>query len=165
MVTQPPLPEPQELFARMLLRYGVEFLVIGGRAVQAHGVVGRTTSDLDVLLVQHPMNAVLLGAFLTQQAPSPPGFATWAEAAMAPNKLFLYPSTDAKQVDVLTSIDGVDAQACFSRAVAVQFGSCRLPVASRDDLIRMKQVSMSSGNVPAAHERDRLDIEALRQLA
>lgn len=60
-----PLPSDPALVFRALARHGVEYAVIGGLAVQAHGHL-RTTRDVDIVTDPSPGNLVRLAAALKE---------------------------------------------------------------------------------------------------
>lgn len=77
----PSLPQDFKEFLKLLGSNGVDYLPIGGYAVNIHGYV-RTTNDLDIWVNMNPANAARIDCALRQF-----GF---AEAGLTPD-LFLTP--------------------------------------------------------------------------
>lgn len=139
---------------------GVDFLVVGGIAVQAHGHA-RTTKDLDVLVRRDPQNyerlagvmdvidaaptALELTGFLTLDPRDPVDLARAGMLAV---------TTPAGRLDILNRATGADAfDAMRSRALMLELHGRAIPVVDLDDLIAMKRA--------AGREQDRRDIAAL----
>ena len=165
MLPQPPLSKVQYDFVHQLTQHKVQFIVIGGKAVQANGVLHRETRDLDILLGPSPENIDRFAGMLKKFGVAPPvGHPHWASALGSPNRLFQYPDQQRKEIDILTSIDGIDFHGCLQRSVAVPFHEQEMQVACRDDMVRMKGISAQSGNDPIAIEKDIADIESLLKI-
>ncbi|MBJ7519171.1 MAG: nucleotidyl transferase AbiEii/AbiGii toxin family protein [Solirubrobacteraceae bacterium] len=142
----------------------VDFLVVGGIAVQAHGHA-RTTKDLDVLVRRDPQNYERLAAVMdvihaAETAEELTGFLTLdprdpvdlARAGM------LAVSTPAGRIDILNRAAGADEfDAMRSRALMLDLQGRAVPVVDLDDLIAMKRA--------AGREQDRRDIAALIEAA
>lgn len=139
-------------------------MVIGGWAVRANGHQ-RDTTDLDLLLACSRQNGKRvarafgsLNALAVQR--------DWETIVATPGKLLAYPTANEgeKQADLLTSIEGINFDDCLKRSGRVHFGNMVLDVASRSDIIRMKQISAAASKLPAAKEKDLADIAALQAL-
>lgn len=131
------------LFA-VLGEHGVDYVVIGGVAVQVHGV-GRTTFDLDVIPDPAPANLRRLAAALVAldarpadlpTAP-PPTEEQLAVAAIVP------PLTTAHgDLHILNDVPGVPVYADLrARALEVELDGVRLAFAGREDLVLMKRAT------------------------
>ncbi len=162
-------PQPLKMWELLgaLVAGGVEFLVIGGLAVAAHGFE-RATKDVDVVPSPEPANlarlyAVLceldaepieIGDFRPDERPyelSPEGLAAGGNWALM---------TRHGRIDVMQYLEGViesDADyashAARSLVVATPVGSVRF--AAYEDLLRMKYA--------AGRDLDLTDIRALRE--
>jgi len=127
---------------RVLLDHGVEFIVIGGLAVQTHGHL-RTTTDLDLVPA-----ASLLGGDDAGDAGDPHLLRRAALVSL---------TTDHGRLDLLNVglADGLPRtyEELRGRAVEVDLDGRTVAVAGLDDLIRMKRV--------AGREVDLSDIGAL----
>lgn len=147
---------------RALDRAAVEFVVVGGLAVQAHGHV-RTTQDLDVVPDHSPENLSRLADALATLGARPAG-------AMAGEP----PSADAlARADVVTldtDVGGIDVhrappgaapyQDLRARALVLEVAGARVAFAGRDDLIAMKRASgrpVDRGDVLALTEGEGQD--------
>ena len=164
MKSQSALSELQSIFVELLARRNIKYLVIGGKAVQANGVETRQTKDLDILLGPTQENITAFGAALSKFRQPPQEIKSWEAWLSVPNRLLQYPGPHDKELDILTSIDGIDFAECWGRSIAVEFGKQKMQVASRSDTIAMKHIAIATGNDPAAKAQDLADIEALQSL-
>lgn len=152
----------EELIAT-LARHGVEYLVIGGVAVQVHGH-RRTTMDLDVTPDPDPENLRRLGAALAELEARPaeggdgdveiavgdPG--RLAVAAIVPPLL-----TRHGQLHILKEPKGGRAFGEMrARALVVELEGKEVAIVALDDLIRMKRA--------AGRPSDEDDVEVLLEV-
>jgi hypothetical protein len=140
MSKAPPL-DPERIFA-VLDAHRVEYVVIGGLAVQVHGHV-RMTNDVDLIPAPTPRNLERLAAALTEldaRVLNPGSEQLKISAQMLPRATLWQLSTPHGDVDVLHDAPGA---APFSqlreRALVIAVGDRSIPIAGRDDLIRMKR--------------------------
>lgn len=140
MAEGPPL-DAEEIFA-VLHRHGVEYVVIGGLAVQVHGHV-RMTNDVDLMPSPAPVNLRRLADALTElgaRVLNPGSEHLEVSARMLPRAALWQFSTRAGDVDVLHAAPGAAPWAKLrERALTVALGAHVIPIAGRDDLIRMKR--------------------------
>lgn len=137
-----------ELVFQALQAAGVRYLVVGGVAVVLHGHP-RFTADLDLVVALQPGNARAAIVALSRLGyrPRPPidplAFAdpvareAWiSEKDMTVLSLWSpdHPGTD---VDLFVR-EPLDFEGAATRAVVVDLGGVRVPVASIEDLISMK---------------------------
>lgn len=160
--------------ARVLDRHGVDYVVIGGVAMQAHGHV-RTTQDFDVVAAWTPENTARLAGALRELGAQLRGVDAQllgieltdpAELYNAGNLLM---DTSHGDLDVFavdqTSGAPVSYEDLRARAVRVELGSLTLLVAHPEDLIRMKTAAAEFRDRPDAKRRqDREDIAVLERL-
>jgi hypothetical protein len=145
----PSLPADFKEFLKLLGSNGVEYLLIGGYAVNLHGYV-RTTNDLDIWINVNPENAAR-----TDRALREFGF---APAALTPD-LFLTRNNVVRmglppvRIEILTSISGVEFDACYAEKVMIQIEEMLVPVIS---LARLRENKAASGRT-----RDLADLENL----
>lgn len=163
----------QRKFLERLNARGVRFVVIGGQAMRWLGY-NRQTFDLDLLVETAGEMAPRLLATLHDiglaEDISP-------ESLARPKVRIPIPSEQRKEIDVLTSLDGLEFDDVFARGSTVRAGALEARVASAPDLLTMKLTSeariagdLEAGNVPDQHRptaeaalrRDRLDIAMLR---
>jgi hypothetical protein len=131
----------------VLAQHDVEYTLIGGLAVQAHGHT-RTTQDVDLVPRPDAGNIERLEAALESLGARPPQPLTGAGVAVL--------DTDAGGVDVHFSPPGAPPYADLrSRALVIELGELKVPIAGRDDLIAMKRA--------AGRPIDRGDVLALTE--
>jgi predicted nucleotidyltransferase len=153
--------DARELF-RVLGEHRVEYIVVGGFAVYAHGVL-RGTVDLDIIPRPDPANLSRLREALVSvgarvhMAAGPVNIAdphTLQRASLVPLM------TDHGRLDLLNiaSTTGIPANygELRDRALEIDFEDMTLAIVGLDDLIRMKK---SGGR-----EQDLADIRALAAL-
>jgi Nucleotidyltransferase of unknown function (DUF6036) len=143
---------------RTLASHGVDFVVIGGIAVQGHGYI-RGTHDLDIIARPTTPNAVRLSEALADLDAElrVPGSLSLAD----PNRLrrapFIPTMTKFGPLDVVhvEHVAGPPRSYENLRAAAlvIRFDEIDVPVAGLSDLIRMKRA--------AGRDQDLADIEAL----
>lgn len=157
--TPPPL-DPDRIFD-VLNRHGVDFVVIGGIAVLAHGNP-RATFDLDLVASHTRQNLRRLAAALDElnaevagvdahlldvDPTDPDDLANGANWTM---------HTDAGKVDFLSEVPGGRPyEEIRRRSVEVEGEGMAFRVVGLDDLIRMKRA--------AGREKDLADIAALQR--
>lgn len=157
-MTRRDVPLAADAILRCLADHEVEYLLIGGLAVQAHGHV-RTTQDADLLPAPGAANMERLSAALHALNARPSGGGELAEGeeldagAIARAKILAL-DTDAGGVDVHLAPPGAASFASMrKRALELEVAGVRIAVVSRDDLIAMKRA--------AGRPLDRGDVIAL----
>jgi hypothetical protein len=136
-------------FLRQLDAERVEYLLIGGYAVALHGYP-RATIALDIWVRVEPANASRIVAALRRF-----GF----DSPLLAERLFLQSDQIVRfgvppfRIELLTSIAGVDFDACWGRAVMLQIDGLTVPVISLDDLKVNKRA--------AGRHKDLADLEQL----
>ena len=145
----PSLPDDFKEFLKLLDSNGVEYLLIGGYAVNVHGYV-RTTNDLDLWVNVNPENAARIDRALRQF-----GFA----AAGLTCDLFLTPNNVVRmglppiRIEILTSISGVEFESCYAEKEMIRIEEMAVPVIS---LARLRENKAASGRA-----KDLADLENL----
>ena len=130
----------------VLNRHGVDFTVIGGIAVIAHGHP-RNTRDIDIVAAPEPANLERLANALHEL-----GAQLWGvdaerlgielDAETLANGANFTLTTDAGGLDVFNEVPGgVSYEDLRARALVVALSGLTIRVAGRDDLIRMKQAA------------------------
>lgn len=150
---------------RVLRNHEVEFVVIGGLAVAAHGYV-RATKDLDIAPRPQPENRRRLFAALESVQAEPLELAEFAPAELpvefTPEALDGGGNwalrTTVGRIDVMQWVAAAeDYDRLCDNALAVELPDVgRVLFAGFDDLVAMKQA--------AGRPEDRVDLERLREL-
>jgi hypothetical protein len=136
-------------FAELLNSIGVEYIVVGGYALAAHGHP-RYTGDLDIWVRPSGDNVAKL-----LQALNAFGFGSLGLSAAD----FLEPEAVIQlgypphRIDLLTAIDGVTFDSCYSSHVPMQVGDVTLPII---DLANFRANKLASGRA-----KDIADLETL----
>jgi hypothetical protein len=142
--SEPDKPLDAEQILRTLANYHVDYVLVGGLAVQAHGHV-RTTFDVDVLPRPERGNLARLAHALNELGarvlnPGSEGLAI--DAAMLPRATLWQFETRHGAIDVIHDAPGAPGYDDLrGRALEIDLGGLALAVAGRDDLISMKRAS------------------------
>jgi uncharacterized nucleotidyltransferase DUF6036 len=157
-VTRRELPLDARAILHVLAEQEVDFVVIGGLAVQAHGHP-RTTQDLDLVPDPDASNLGRLRAALAVLGARPVGARKPATAPISiPAAGVLELDTDAGGIDVHTHAPGAAPYPELrQRALELELGDVHVLVAGRDDLIAMKRASgrpIDRGDILALTEPD-----------
>jgi len=127
-----------------LAEHHVDYVIVGGLAVQTHGHV-RTTVDVDVYPRPEPRNLQRLADALNEldaRTLNPGSEAIAIDAAMLPRATLWQFATRHGAIDVIHDAPGAPPyDELRARALEIELGEIRLAVASRDDLISMKRAS------------------------
>jgi len=121
-------------FLELLNKHEVRYLVVGGYSVAIHGHP-RYTKDLDIWILSDESNAAAIVNALDEF-----GFGSLGLTAAdfeSPGHVIQLGNAPAR-VDILTSLTGVDFNACWDRRMTVSDGDLRYFVISREDLIKNK---------------------------
>ncbi len=138
--------DPRSIF-ECLARHAVDYIVIGGIAVIAHGHT-RNTRDVDLVPSPKARNFARLAAALREMGARLSGTDTHLleidvyDPRTLGNGANFTLETDAGGLDVFSDVPGAPAYADLAaRAMAVDLGGLEIRIAGLDDLIRMKQAS------------------------
>ncbi len=127
-----------------LAEHGVDYVLVGGLAVQTHGHV-RTTVDVDVYPRPDRQNLGRLAEALNALDASVLNAGAGElpiDASMLPRATLWQFATRHGAVDVLHDAPGAPPyDELRERALEVELGDLRIAVAGRDDLISMKRAS------------------------
>ena len=126
-----------------------EFLVVGAYALAAHGLV-RATGDLDIWVRPSRENAERVRAALLKFGAPADMFST--EDLQQPD-LVIQLGLPPVRVDLLTGISGVSFDDAWPERVVLELGELRVPVLSREHLIRNKRAT--------ARDQDLVDLKWL----
>lgn len=134
-------PLDAERILRALAEHRVDYVLIGGLAVQTHGHV-RTTNDADVIPAPDPANLERLAAALRSldaRVLNPGSEDLPIDARMLPRATIWQFATRDGGIDVMREVpDGDPFDRLSERALRIRLGDIEVPVVSLDDLIRMK---------------------------
>jgi hypothetical protein len=140
-VAEPDTPLDAERILRALAEHKVDYVLIGGLAVQTHGHV-RTTNDADLIPAPDPANLERLAAALRSleaRVLNPGEEDVLVSAKMLPRATIWQFVTRDGGIDVMHEVPGGRPYAELSeRALHVQLGDIDVPVVDLDDLIHMK---------------------------
>jgi len=140
-VTEPETPLDAERILRALAEHDVDYVLIGGLAVQTHGHV-RTTNDADLIPAPDPDNLERLAATLRSldaRVLNPGEEGTEIDAKMLPRATIWQFVTRDGGIDVMHEVPGARSFSDLSEsALRVRLGDIEVPVVDLDDLIRMK---------------------------
>ena len=131
------LPRDFKEFLRLLNAHHVEYLLIGGYAVNYHGYP-RATADMDIWIAVHPANADRVVATLKEFGFDLP--------ELSP-ELFLRQwqiirlGVPPVRIEVSTTISGVDFGQCYARRVEDVVDDVPVNIINVDDLKRNKKAS------------------------
>ena len=155
-----------EAILKALNKYGIRYLVIGGVAVNLHGFP-RMTADLDICIAMDRDNVSGLVSMLQQLHWKPrvpvrlEDFLdeTIRQAWMTEKGMKVFtvynPANESEQLDILLE-SAVAFDTAYQNRLEVVSADITIPLMSLRELIALKQV--------ANRKRDRLDIDALKQI-
>jgi hypothetical protein len=136
-------------FLKLFNLNGVEYLVVGGYAVNVHGYV-RNTNDLDIWVKATPENATRIDRALREFGFTTPLLSP--ELFLTPNNVVRMGSPPVR-IEILTSISGVDFDTCFGERATIDLDELVLPVIG---LPRLRENKKASGRA-----KDLADLENL----
>ncbi|MFN8112071.1 MAG: nucleotidyl transferase AbiEii/AbiGii toxin family protein [Solirubrobacterales bacterium] len=150
----------QRLLLGRLVGAEVDFVLVGGLAVAAHGFV-RATEDVDLVYATTSTSCERFASALADlgaevafaDSPEPDSGITGEWLAAGGHFRF---STDGGPLDALSAVHGLDYEELASRAVGSSLGDLDLLICSYEDLIAMK----SAGG----RDRDEIDLAELRRI-
>jgi hypothetical protein len=156
----PPEHRAEPLDAQRILeelaKHGVEFVLVGGMAAQTHGNT-RMTNDIDLIPAPEPRNLEQLAEALRAldaKVLNPGHEGLEIDATMLPRATLWQLATPHGDIDILHDAPGAGPyEQLRERALVIALGDLKIPVAGRDDLIRMK--------LARGRPVDHADVEAL----
>lgn len=141
---EPDTPLDAEQILRVLADHAVDYVIVGGLAVQTHGHV-RTTVDIDIYPNPDPSNLGRLADALNAlhaRILNPGSEGMEIDAKTLPRATMWQFSTRHGAIDVLHDAPGAPAYSELrERALEIRLGDLKLAVAGLDDLISMKRAS------------------------
>lgn len=140
-MVEPDTPLDAERILRALAEHEVDYVLIGGLAVQTHGHV-RTTNDADLIPAPEPANLERLAVALREleaKVLNPGEEETPVDAKMLPRATIWQFATRDGGIDVMHEVPGGRPyKELRQRALRVRLGDIEVPVVDLDDLIQMK---------------------------
>lgn len=134
-------PLDAERIFRVLAERGVDYVLIGGIAVQTHGHV-RMTNDVDLIPAPDPLNLERLASALGEleaRVLNPGSEGVAIDAQMLPRSTIWQFATRDGDIDVMHEVPHGDPfEQLSERALRIRLGEVEVPVVGLDDLIRMK---------------------------
>ena len=151
-----PAPLDAQRILEELVGHRVDFVLVGGMAAQTHGNT-RMTNDVDVIPEPDPQNLKRLATALRAlkaRVLNPGHEDLEIDAAMLPRATIWQLTTPYGDIDVLHEAPGAAPyDQLRKRALVIALDDVQIPVAGRDDLIRMK--------LARGRPVDRADVAAL----
>lgn len=143
-------PEAEDLISlcRELNKCGVEYMLIGGFAVILHGNI-RTTKDIDLLVNSSKDNIKKLKKVLSMLPDSAARELNEGDVA----RYEIVRVADEIVIDLMAKACGIDFAAAKKDIELIEIDDVKIPVASKELLIRMKNTFRYS---------DKLDVEFLK---
>lgn len=137
----PDSPLDAERILRALAVHRVDYVLVGGLAVQTHGHV-RTTVDVDIFPRPEAANLKRLAGALNALGARILNPGSEIDSAMLPRAALWQFETRHGAIDVLHDAPGAPPYDDLRRrALEIRLGDLELAVAGRDDLINMKRAS------------------------
>jgi hypothetical protein len=140
----PDAPLDAERILRVLAEHAVEYVIVGGLAVQTHGHV-RTTVDVDVFPRPEPSNLARLADALNAlgaRVLNPGSKGLRIDATMLPRATLWQFATRHGAIDVLHDAPGAPPyEDLRARALEIRLSEMKIAVVGLDDLINMKRAS------------------------
>ena len=130
-------PRDFKEFLQLLNLKQIEYLVIGGYAVGYHGYP-RATGDLDIWIAINEQTAMKMVEVLKEFGFDPPELQK--ELFLKEQKVIRM-GLPPMRLEILTSIDGVDFETCFSNRLIADFGDFEVNIISKRDLLINKRAS------------------------
>lgn len=114
-----------------------EYLVIGGYAFAYHGRP-RVTKDADIFIGTDPQNAVRVWEALAAFGAPIEGL---GPSDLASPGTFFIMGRPPNQIDIITTIDGVEFEQAWQNRIAASYGGAATQYIGRADLIANKQAA------------------------
>lgn len=130
-------PKDFKEFLQLLDSKEIEYLVVGGYAVGYHGHP-RATGDMDVWIAIHDENAQRMVAALESFGFSQPEL---TKSLFLEEGNVIRMGVPPMRLEIITSIDGVEFNACYRNKVEVEIGNVHVNFISKADLIKNKRSS------------------------
>jgi len=137
----------------LLSAHGVEFLLVGGQAVIAHGYP-RLTKDMDLWVRPTAENGAKILAALAEFGAASEGLR--AEQFEDPRTLLVL-GRDPFRIDILTDVPGVTFEGAWQRRAQVVLDGVVVPTIGKTDLIANKRAVGRPQDLADVAELEKLD--------
>ncbi len=134
-------------------KYDVEYMLVGGLSVFAHGY-GRTTGDMDIWVNKTEYNYLKIKMAFSDFG-MPMFDMTIDNFLSDKNDVFSF-GREPQKIDLMTALKGLTFDDAFHNKVKSQIKNTELFIIGVDDLIKAKSV--------VSRTKDKLDIEMLKKL-
>lgn len=131
------LPPDLNEFLKLLNAHGVEYLLIGGYAVNYYGYA-RATQDMDIWIAVNPENAERVVATLKEFGFDSPQL---TPGLFLDQDRIIRMGTPPMRLEITTRISGVNFQDCFPNRVVEEFDGVPVNLISLKDLKKNKKAS------------------------
>lgn len=146
--------EPHKEFLKKLISNDVEFILIGGYAVNYHGY-NRPTGDLDIWLKPDNANRDKLLRLLRSENFSEEGINKIARLDFSKPVTFYFGKIPLR-IDFLTHISGVKFNEAWQQKVLLPMEDCEIPILQLHHLVLSK--------ISNDRTQDKLDVEELQKI-
>lgn len=142
---------------KAFVKYGVDFLVVGGYAMRHHGHE-RETKDLDLVISQSKTNLIAIDFAINSLPEIPP---------VLPSEILKHAQSKLKyfNVEVFASMQGLDYEIMRSTAVFALWADLSIPVINLDWLKHSKQLALAEPERLSKKSTDLDDLTFLERLA
>jgi hypothetical protein len=148
------LLEPHKQLLRRLIDFKVDFILIGGYAVNFHGY-NRVTGDMDVWLKPDNDNRARFIAFLKEDGFDEESLIRISETDFTKHSTF-HIGEKPLQIDFITIISGVSFAEADQRKQLLPFENIAIPFLHLDHLILSK--------ITSSRLKDKMDVEELQKI-
>ena len=147
------IPKDFSEFIELLNANEVDYLVIGGYAVNAHGY-NRYTRDIDFWIWMSPNNLTALTKSLNEF-----GFASLrlSEEDFKDPKAVVQLGYEPHRIDLLVDVDGLDFRECFTNRATENVDGVDIHFIGKQDLIRAKDIAARPKDIADAHTLRTMD--------
>lgn len=136
-------------FAQLLNGNAVEYLIVGGYALMAHGHI-RNTGDIDFWVNPTPQNAQRLTKSLNEFGMGSLGISPESLSTVDTVIQMGYPPA---RIDLMTSIEGIEFADAYPNALRVVIEDVPLTIISREHFLKNKRA--------LGRHKDLADVDAL----
>ena len=131
------LPQDFKEFLRLLEESEVEYLLVGGYAVGLHGYP-RPTGDIDFWISRSPANAERVFNVFVEFGFGSPDISV---SLFTLEKSIVRMGIAPFKIEVITHIDGVKFDDCYSNRLETEIDGCKVKVINYADLLTNKKAS------------------------